>query len=271
MKAEVTSPIARRTGALGVVAATIVLTICTVSGAQAETPEKGAKRILKAMSDYVTSQKTISLKFDSDIEAITPQLEKIQFTNSGALILKRPDKLRASRTGGYADVELVFDGEKLSALGKNINAYAQIEAPGTIDELIERLRAEHGLALPAADLLLSQPYEELIADVLEAKHIGSGVIDGVECEHLAFRNPETDWQLWVEMGNRPIPRKYVITSKTVTGAPQYTVRIKDWESNAQTEADTFTFTPPEGAKQVGPEVLSKLDELPPGLMPGEAQ
>ena len=271
MKADATSSIGRRTGVLRAVAAATVLTLCTLSSAQSETPEEGAKRILKAMSDYVTGQKSISLKFDSDIEAITPQLEKIQFTNSGQLTLNRPDKLRATRTGGYADVELVFDGKTLSAFGKNINAYAQIETTGTIDELIERLRAEHGLALPAADLLLSQPYEELIANVLEAKHIGSGVIDGVECEHLAFRNPETDWQLWVEAGDRPIPRKYVITSKTVTGAPQYTVRIKDWESNAQTEADTFIFTPPEGAKKVDPKALSKLDELPPGVTPGEAQ
>lgn len=271
MKADATSSIGRRTGVLRAVAAATVLTLCTLSSAQSETPEEGAKRILKAMSDYVTGQTSISLKFDSDIEAITPQLEKIQFTNSGQLLLTRPDKLRATRTGGYADVELVFDGKTLSAFGKNINAYAQIETTGTIDELIERLRAEHGLALPAADLLLSQPYEELIANVLEAKHIGSGVIDGVECEHLAFRNPETDWQLWVEAGDRPIPRKYVITSKTVTGAPQYTVRIKDWESNAQTEADTFIFTPPDEAKKVDPKALSKLDELPPGVTPGEAQ
>jgi hypothetical protein len=271
MKADATPFIGSRTEVLRAVATATLLIGLAISGAQAETPEEGAKRILKAMSDYVTRQKTISLKFDSDIEAITPQLEKIQFTNSGQLLLNRPDKLRATRTGGYADVELVFDGKTLSALGKNINAYAQIETPGTIDELIERLRAEHGLALPAADLLLSQPYEELIADVLEAKHIGSGIVDGVECEHLAFRNPETDWQLWVETGDRPIPRKYVITSKTVTGAPQYTVRIKNWESDAQTEADTFTFAPPEGAKKVGPEALSKLDELPPGVMPGEAQ
>lgn len=271
MKADATPLIGSRTDVLRVVATATLLIGLAISGAQAETAEEGAKRILKAMSDYVTSQKTISLKFDSDIEAITPQLEKIQFTNSGQLLLTRPDKLRATRTGGYADVELVFDGKTLSAFGKNINAYAQIETTGTIDELIERLRAEHGLALPAADLLLSQPYEELIANVLEAKHIGSGVIDGVECEHLAFRNPETDWQLWVEMGDRPIPRKYVITSKTVTGAPQYTVRIKDWESNAQTEADTFIFTPPEGAKKVDPKALSKLDELPPGVTPGEAQ
>lgn len=34
-----------------------------------------AKSILKAMSDYVASQKTIEVTFDSDIEVITPQLE----------------------------------------------------------------------------------------------------------------------------------------------------------------------------------------------------
>ena len=70
-----------------------------------------AREILKAMSDYVTSQQTMSLTYDSDIEVITPELQKIQFTSSGQVPLSRPDKLRASRTGGYADVEFVFDGK----------------------------------------------------------------------------------------------------------------------------------------------------------------
>jgi len=55
------------------------------------------------------------------------------------------------------------------------------------------------------------------------------VVDGVECEHLAFRGVDTDWQIWIETGARPVPRKYVITSKTLAGAPQYTLRIKDWK------------------------------------------
>src|ERR1700752_4599297 len=86
-----------------------------------------AKAILKSMSDYVSSQKTIELTFDSDIEVITPQLEKIQFTNSGELLLSRPDKLRAHRIGGYSEVELVFDGKTVSVLGTSINGYAQID------------------------------------------------------------------------------------------------------------------------------------------------
>ena len=78
----------------------------------------GAKAILKSASDWLGSQKSIELSFDSDIEIITPELEKIQFTNSGTMVLVRPDKFRAHRFGGYADVELVFDGKTASVLGR---------------------------------------------------------------------------------------------------------------------------------------------------------
>jgi hypothetical protein len=221
-----------------------------------------AKSILKAMSDYVSSQKTIELTFDSDIEVITPQLEKIQFTNSGEALLSRPDKLRAHRVGGYADVALFYDGKTVTVYGKHINGYAQFDAPGTVDQLIEALRLGHGVALPGADLLLSNSYEVLVAGVLEAKHIGRGVIDGRECEHLVFRNFDTDWQIWVEVGKRPVPRKMVITSKTMNSAPQYTLRVKEWKTGVAPARDAFTFAPPAGAQKLSSDALIDLDELP---------
>jgi hypothetical protein len=208
-------------GAIVLVAATVSL----VPAAQAQKADDAAK-ILKSMSDYVASQKNVSITYDSDVEVITPEVEKIQFTSSGKILLSRPDKIRASRTGGYADVEIVFDGKTVSATGKNINAYTQFESAGSIDQLIAKLRGMHLVAAPGADLLGSHIFDDLMADVIVAKHIGRGVVDGVECEHLAFRNLEIDWQLWVEVGDRPIPRKYVITSKGVGAAPQYTLRIK---------------------------------------------
>ena len=118
--------------------------------------EGDAKAILKAMSDYVGSQQTIQLTFDSDIEVITPQLEKIQFTNSGGALLSRPDKLRAHRIRGYAEVEMVFDGKTVSVLGKNVNGYAQFDGPGSVDELVEVLRTGHGVALPHGILHVRQ-------------------------------------------------------------------------------------------------------------------
>lgn len=231
----------------------------------------GAKAILKSMSDWLGAQKSLELTFDSDIEIITPELEKIQFTNSGTMVLVRPDKLRGHRVGGYADVELVFDGKTASVLGKNMNAYAQLELPGSVDQMIAAMRAGHGVAMPAGDFLVSRPYDLLAAGVLEDKHIGRGVIDGVECEHLAFRNGETDWQLWVEVGPKPMPRKVVITSKTMAAAPQYTIRIKSWKTDVTPAAGTFTFVPPAGAKKLAPDALIDLDELPQGAPLGGAK
>lgn len=246
----------------------VLVAALTAAPARTEAQGGDARAVLKAMSDYVSRQRTIELTFDSDIEVVTAQLEKIQFTNSGEAMLSRPDKLRAHRAGGYADVALFFDGRTVSVFGKHLNGYAQFEAPGSVDQLIEALRAGHGIALPGADLLLSNSYEVLVAGVREAKHIGRGVIDGRECEHLAFRNYDTDWQLWVEVGETPIPRKLVITSKSLNNAPQYTLRVKSWKTGVQPTPDAFAFVPPTGAKQLSPDALIELDELPQDLPEG---
>src|SRR5271169_2180110 len=243
-------------------ALTLGLLLSLTPSAQAQ--DQDATKILKAMTDYVASQKAISATYDTDIEVVTDGLQKIQFTSSGQMLLSRPDKIRAERTGGYAKVELVFDGKTLSVLGKNINAYAQTDAAGSIDQLVVRLRNQFGVAIPGADLLLSNAYDELMKDVVDAKHIGRGVIDGVEGDHLAFRNTDVDWQLWIETGGRPIPHKYVITSKAVTGAPQYTLRVKDWKTDGPVAADAFAFKAPTDAKKIDFAALSDIDEVPPG-------
>ncbi len=221
------------------------------------------------MTDYVSSQKVIAASYDSNIEVITNDLQKIQFASSGEMLLSRPDKIRVSRIGGYADVDMVFDGKTFTVLGKNLNAYSQTESPGSIDQLIARLRNEFGVAVPGADLLLSNAYDGLMADVIDAKQIGRGVIDGIECNHLAFRNTDVDWQIWVEVGGRPIPRKYVITSKAVTGGPQYTLRITDWKTDAPVAADAFVFKAPADVKKVEVTALANVDEVPQGSDPGE--
>jgi hypothetical protein len=229
--------------------------------------------LLKAMADYTAAQKSISATFDSDIEVLTSELQKIQFASSGHLKMTRPDKLRIKRTGGYADVEVVYDGKTVSLYGNNAKAYVQTDAPGTIDELVDAIQAKTGGAMPGTDLLLSNSYDVLTSDVIEGHHVGQGVVDGVECEHLAFRGHDTDWQIWIQTGAQPIPRKYVITSKTLSGAPQYTLRIKEWKTDAISDAEAFTFKPPEGATKASLDsnVMIEFDEVPPGIAAGAKQ
>ncbi|MGF9761294.1 DUF2092 domain-containing protein [Microvirga sp. 0TCS3.31] len=250
--------------ALGLLAA-LAVTGVTAPAAWAE--DGAAKNILKAMTDYVSRQENLSLKYDTDIEVVTPAVEKIQFSASGDVTLTRPNKFRISRAGGYADVELVSDGSTVTIHDRGGNRFAQVPGSGGFDEVVDRLRSDASLEIPGADLLLSKAYEELMAGVLEAKHIGRGVVDGVECEHLAFRNLDTDWQIWVEIGERPVPRKYVITSKAVGAAPQYTLRLRDWKTGVSPATDAFAFKPPAGSSGVAISLLKDIDEIPAGVVP----
>jgi len=238
----------------------LTLNIAFVSQASAQSGD--AEKLLKGMADYVSSQKMIAVTFDSDIEVVTSNLQKLQFTSSGQVQMSRPDKLHATRTGGYRDIEIVFDGKTVTVNNKDTKDYAQIDAVGTAEDLIDVLREKHGVVAPGADLLLSNVFDMMMTDVIEAAVIGKGVIDGIECDHLAFRNAETDWQIWIESGAKPIPRKYVITSKGIGEAPQYTLRIKEWKTEVPTDA--FAFKPDPSAKKIALGDLSDIDEVPQG-------
>jgi hypothetical protein len=243
-----------------IVLAVAIAGLASISVAHAD--EAQAKSLLKAMSDYLAAQKTISFEYDSNLDIVSTQQQKIGLASSGTMILERPDKLHATRTGGFANVEMVFDGKTLSLLGKNANVYAQVEAPGTIDHLVDELRDKYHRPVPAADLLMSDPYRELMAPVTDVKDLGSGVIRGVECDHLAFRTKEVDWQIWIAQGARPYPCRYIITSKKVRGSPEYTLDIRTWKAGGEVAADAFKLEAPPGAQKLTPEQIPDLDEIP---------
>jgi len=224
--------------------------------------EAQAKSLLKAMSDYLGAQKAISFDYDVSLELVSTQQQKIALASSGALTLNRPDKLHLTRTGGFANVEMVFDGKTLTLLGKNTNLYTQIEAPGTIDQLEDVLRNKYHRPVPGADMLISDPYKELMPEVNDVKDLGAGVIRGIECDHLAFRTKEVDWQIWIAQGARPYPCRYVITSKKVTGQPQYTLDIWAWKTGAEVASDGFKLAIPADAKKLTPDEVPELNDIP---------
>jgi hypothetical protein len=228
----------------------------------ARADEAQARSLLKAMSDYLGVQKTISFEYDTNLDIVNTQQQKIGLASSGTLTLERPDKLHATRTGGFANVEMVFDGKTLSLLGKNANLYAQVDAPGTIDHLVDELLDKYHRPVPAADLLMSDPYKELMPQVTDVKDVGSGVIRGIECDHLAFRTKEVDWQIWIAQGAQPYPCRYVITSKKVRGSPEYTLDIRAWKAGGEVASDAFKPEIPPGARKLTPGQIPDLDDIP---------
>ena len=228
----------------------------------ARADEAQAKALFKAMSDYLTAQKILSYEYDTTLEIVTKEKQKLGLASSGSVTLNRPDKIRTTRSGGFAHVEMVFDGKTLSLLGKNANQYVQADMPGTIDHLVDVLRDKFHRPLPGADLLMSDVYKQLMPLVVNVKDLGSGVIHGVECDHLAFRTREVDWQIWIAQGDRPYPCRYVVTSTKMAGAPQYSIDVRAWKTGAEVAPDDFSFKVPTGATKLKPGDLPDIDELP---------
>lgn len=208
-----------------------------------------AERILRDMSTFLGSQRQFSVRTEGTLEAVESG-QKLQFSRAGQVHLSRPDKLHVERTGDLADLELYYDGKQLSLWGKRSNLYATTPAPPNIDAMLEVASERLGLEPPGGDLLYSQPYEVLTEDVLSGSYVGRSMSDGVPVHHLAFRGNQVDWQIWIEDGPQPVPRKYVITSKDMPQAPQYTVRLSEWNLKPEFSPAEFTFTPPEGAQQI---------------------
>ena len=244
----------------GAVAMALMAGLGLATSANAD--EAYAKTQMKAMSDYMAAQKVISFAYDTDLEIVTPDHQKLTLANSGTVDLSRPDRIRATRNGGFSSVEMIFDGKMLTMLHKDAKTYAQADVPGTLDHLIDELRDKFHKPFPGADLLMSNVYDQLMPNVTDVKDLGSGVIGGKECDHFAFRTQDVDWQIWIAQGDKPYPCRYVITSKNVDQGPQYSVQVRDWKTGSEVAVDNFAFANPTSAKKIDTVDLGDVDELP---------
>lgn len=255
----------------GVTGAALALLLGLGASLNANADANDAKRLVKTMSDYLAAQKSISFSYDSNLQVVTADKQKLELASSGTVTLQRPDKIRAVRSGGFADVEMVFDGKTMTSFGKNANLYAQLDIPGTIDHLIDELKRTYNRPLPAADLLMSNAYDQLMPDVADVKDLGIGVVGGVQCDHLAFRSKEVDWQIWIAQGNRPYPCRFVITSRLVDGGPEYSVQVRDWKTGAAVSAADFRFKNASNAKKVDFKDVPNAEDLPKNFRMGEGK
>ena len=239
----------------------LVLTAWMASSPPAVADQAQARSLFKAMTDYVGAQQSISFDYDATLEVVTKDRQKLQLASSGTVSLARPDKIRTTRSGGFVDIETVFDGKTLTLFAKNKNVYAQVEVAGSLDHLVNELQKKFDRPLPAADLFLSNAHGELMADVTDVKDLGSGVIGGIECDYLAFRTKEVDWQIWIAQGASPHPCRYVITSTRIADGPQYSFQLRNWKTGSDVATRDFDFKPPAGARRIDLDELKAMKDM----------
>ena len=209
-----------------------------------------AQRLLKASTDFLASQQQFSAETRNTLEVVPKSGQKIEFNHTARVSAQRPNKLRAERAGDLVNQVFTYDGKTLTLFNPQDKAYAQVAAPDTLEAMLEFARTQLDIVAPAGDLLNRNSYDLLMDGVTDGFVVGKAVIEGVRCNHLAFRAPHVDLQIWIQQGAQPLPRKVVLTTRDVVNAPQFAVTMTKWNLKPNFGPQTFTFTPQAGAKKV---------------------
>jgi hypothetical protein len=223
--------------------------IGTAQAQQEPLIEPDAMAALTKMGTYLRSLKAFQVDAVTSSEDVLEDGQKVQFDGLTKLLARMPDRLLVSVDSDRQDRDYVYDGTNFTLLAKRVQYYATVAAPPTIAALADALDAQYGLNLPLEDLFRWGGPQSKDDVITSAMAIGPSEIRGVTCGHYAFRQPGLDWQVWIQMGDYPLPRKLVLTTLTDEARPQY-VATFTWNLAPSFNEAAFTFVPPRGAGRV---------------------
>jgi len=212
-----------------------------------------ADDILKQMSEYMKCIKQFTFHADVTFEKVLESGQKLQFGRKIKLCLQRPNKYRVEITEQKKQRLVLYNGNTLTLLHLDKNVYSTIKVPETIDKALDFMMNEYGVDIPLADLYFSDPYDSLVKqpEGMElGTYLGEDKVGDLTCHHLAFCMKNIDWQIWIEEGEELLPRKFLITYKTMPGMPQFCAIFTEWNTAPRFHENLFKFTAPEEAQEI---------------------
>lgn len=213
--------------------------------------EPDAKAILQKMAQQLAQAPGFSVTIRSDYDAVQADGQSIAFGNRHQVSLQRPAHLRidATRSDGDQDMTL-FDGKTLTAYKSQDNVYAHVEKPGTVDELVVYMVRDLQMTVPLARMLLTSLPQDLDKMVQSASYVEKDVLMDVPADHIVASTSDIDMQVWIAQGEKPLPRKVIITYKHARGQPQFRAELSDWNLAPAFKPEQFLWSPPPGAELI---------------------
>ena len=181
-----------------------------------------------------------------------PNGEPLHIFHTLKVTMHRPNRLLAEVSGDDGSNKLVFDGKTAIIFSAAQNKYASIAVPeGTIAGMLKEAVGRLGVDFPLADFLSDEPGKAFLTGVTSGRLVNTVTIDGAPYDHLFFfQPPGIELELWVAKNEQSLPRRLIVTYRTLPGQPNFIAQFSDWNFNVQTPDADFAFQPPVGATQV---------------------
>ncbi len=207
-----------------------------------------AMKALNQMGAYLRTLKDFQVQAEITTEDVLEDGQKLQFANTTTLLAQLPSSC-VSRSKESRNRGCSFMTGNHSLFARRVGYYATVPAPDTIGKLVAALKDKYDVDVPLADLFMWGGPNASTNEITSAADYGSGTVEGITCQHYAFRQPGLDWQVWVQLGDHPLPRKLVLTTTTDDARPQYT-SVLTWNLAPSFSEDAFVFDPPSDAHKI---------------------
>ena len=215
------------------------------------TIEDGAIDALKEMSNYLMAAKTLGIVSRASRDVVTNDGQRIQLEGTATYKVRRPGFV-IDYVSDIKSRRFIYDGKNFTVYSPKLGFYASAPAPGTNKEVLDTIYSKFGIALPLEDLFRwgsDGANAARIQALRSAYKVGTVTLDGVPTDHFAFREDDVDWEVWIQQGDQPLPRKLVIVDRNDPAKPGFSTRLQ-WQVNpAFTDAD-FAFVPDANAKRI---------------------
>ena len=225
-------------------------TLVELDGAPVAAPrgavDPAAVSALDAMTRYLGTLQAFEATTTSSLDEVLDSGQKIQLDGGGVYKVKRPNAFFIEVRSDRRQRQFFYNGAEFTMYAPRMSLYTQVAAPDTIREVVQAMEDNYEITFPLADLFYWGDTPEDVKTLTSAMRVGYAKIKGVDCDQYAFRQDRVDWQVWIQRGAQPLPRKLVITTRTDPAMPQFTAFI-DWNTTPQFDASTFDFKPPAGA------------------------
>lgn len=221
-----------------------------LSAAQKSRVDPEALAWLKRMSTSLADARSFTFASRAIVEVPAETGQFLTFFSTADVALQRPDKLSARLRGEAPCFDFYYDGATVAAFAPGNKVYSRTKSPSTIDGMLSGLEEETGIRFATAPLLFSNPYEALTRGITSAVVVGPVVVNGVPCEHLAFRAPGVNWEIWVESNARALPRRIAATFTDRVNFPRTIVEFSRWNLHPWLSSGKFNFRPPAGTSEI---------------------
>jgi hypothetical protein len=208
--------------------------------------ESSASAIAKKAYHYIGSLDKYA--FDAVVtNDDTKDGKSVKYTHRVSAKVDRPDKFRFDVKGDIKDRSSYLNDGVFTMVDHGFGYYGQLKTGKGIDGTLDYIFDRYGIKAPLAQLIYSDMHKR--TKINKGKNFGKVMLDGTECDYIAFMVKSKEVHMWIPTGDKPLIKRFIIIDRKITGNPRSVSTIK-WNPDAKISDSDFVFKAPKDASKI---------------------